>query len=64
MLQIKVTLPRDDEKRFTDLLHLNGYVCTVERPVDEPVTVTIRLQAEQVLDDEARLVTRSGIAAC
>jgi len=63
MLQITVKLARDDEKRFTDLMHLNGYVCTVERPVDEPVTVTIRVGAEQVQDDDARYVSRAGALA-
>jgi hypothetical protein len=46
--KIEVVVPRDDEKRFCDLLHLNGFVTEVERPDGRPVVIHVSIAAEQV----------------
>jgi hypothetical protein len=44
---IEVSIPRDDEKRFCDLLHLNGFKTEVDYPKDRPVVIRVCIEAEQ-----------------
>jgi hypothetical protein len=45
--KIEVSIPRDDEKRFCDLLHLNGFTTEVARPEGRPVVILVCIQPEQ-----------------
>lgn len=59
MLTIQLVMPRDDEKRVVDILHLNNIRCTVQRPEDRPVIVTLELR-EELFEDEPARATATG----
>lgn len=48
-ISIEVSIPRDDEKRFCDLLHLNGFPTEVFQSVGGPVVIRIFIKDEQFI---------------
>jgi hypothetical protein len=60
--KIEVSIPRDDEKRFCDLLHLNGFTTEVSRPEGRPVVILIAIQPEQFEGDVVEQAFSNAVA--